>query len=37
MTAVDALVIERLQMPGRRAVAASDFANTRGFVGLVLV
>ena len=37
MTAVDALVIERLQLPGRRAVAASDFANTRGFVGLVLV
>ena len=37
MTGKDALVIERLQLPGRRAVAAADFANTRGFVGLVLV
>jgi len=37
MTAVDALAIERLQLPGRRAVTAADFANTRGFVGLVLV
>lgn len=37
MAAVDALAIERLQLPGRRAVTAADFANTRGFVGLVLV
>ncbi len=37
MTAVDALAIERLQLPGRRAVTAADFANTGGFVGLVLV
>jgi methionyl-tRNA formyltransferase len=37
MTAVDALAIERLQLPGRRAVSAADFANTRGYVGLVLV
>jgi methionyl-tRNA formyltransferase len=37
MTARDALAIERLQLPGRRAVTAADFANTRGFVGLVLV
>ena len=37
MTGRDALAIERLQLPGRRAVAASDFANSRGFVGLVLV
>ena len=36
MTGREALGIERLQLPGRRAVAASDFANTRGFVGLVL-
>jgi methionyl-tRNA formyltransferase len=37
MTARNALAIERLQLPGRRAVTAADFANTRGFVGLVLV
>jgi len=37
MTGKDALAIERLQLPGRRAVAAADFANSRGFVGLVLV
>ncbi len=37
MTGGDALAIERLQLPGRRAVAAGDFANTRGFAGLVLV
>ncbi|MGH8136107.1 MAG: methionyl-tRNA formyltransferase [Steroidobacteraceae bacterium] len=36
MTGRAALAIERLQLPGRREVAASDFANTRGFVGLVL-
>ena len=37
MTGRDALAIERLQLPGRRAVTAADFANTRGYVGLVLV
>ena len=37
MTGRDALALESLQLPGRRAVAAADFANTRGFVGLVLV
>ena len=37
LTGRDALAIERLQLPGRRAVGAADFANTRGFVGLVLV
>jgi methionyl-tRNA formyltransferase len=37
MTGKDALALERLQLPGRRAVGAADFANTRGFVGLVLV
>ena len=37
MTGKDALAIDRLQLPGRRAVGAADFANTRGFVGLVLV
>jgi methionyl-tRNA formyltransferase len=37
MTGADALAIERLQLPGRRAVTAADFANTRGYVGLVLV
>ncbi len=36
MTGGDALVIERLQLPGRRAVDAADFANTRGFAGLVM-
>lgn len=36
MTGKDALAIERLQLPGRRAVGAADFANSRGFVGLVL-
>jgi len=36
MTGGDALAIERLQLPGRRAVTAADFANTRGFAGLVL-
>ena len=36
MTGKDALALERLQLPGRRAVGAADFANTRGFVGLVL-
>jgi methionyl-tRNA formyltransferase len=36
MTGEDALAIERLQLPGRRAVTAADFANTRGYVGLVL-
>jgi methionyl-tRNA formyltransferase len=36
MTGRDALVIERLQMAGRRTVAAADFANTRDLVGLVL-
>ena len=37
MTGRDALAIERLQLPGRRAVSAADFANSGGFVGLVLV
>ena len=37
MTGKGALALERLQLPGRRAVAAADFANTGGFVGLVLV
>jgi methionyl-tRNA formyltransferase len=37
MTGRDALAIERLQLPGRRAVGAADFVNTGGFVGLVLV
>jgi methionyl-tRNA formyltransferase len=36
MTGRNALAIERLQSPGRRAVSAADFANTRDFVGLVL-
>jgi methionyl-tRNA formyltransferase len=36
MTGEAALAIERLQLPGRRAVTAADFANTRGYVGLVL-
>jgi methionyl-tRNA formyltransferase len=36
MTGGAALVIERLQLPGRRAVNAADFANTRGFAGLVM-
>lgn len=36
MTGEDALAIDRLQLPGRRAVTAADFANTRGYVGLVL-
>ena len=31
-----ALAIESLQLPGRRPVAAADFANTRRLVGLVL-
>ena len=37
MTGSDALAIERLQLPGRQAVTAADFANAGGFVGLVLV
>lgn len=37
MTGRDALAIERLQLPGRRAVGAADFVNTGGFIGLVLV
>lgn len=36
MTAEDALVIRRLQLPGRRVVPAADFANARRLVGLVL-
>jgi len=36
MTGRNALAIERLQLPGRRAVSAADLANTRDFVGLVL-
>ncbi len=31
-----ALAIRRLQLPGRRAVAAADFANARRLAGLVL-
>jgi methionyl-tRNA formyltransferase len=36
MTGEQALSIRRLQLPGRRAVPAADFANTRRLVGLVL-
>jgi methionyl-tRNA formyltransferase len=36
MTGRDALVIERLQLPGRRPVEARDFANTRDPTGKVL-
>lgn len=36
MTAEEALAIRRLQLPGRRAVPAADFANARRLVGLVL-
>lgn len=36
MTADQALAIRRLQLPGRRAVAAADFANARRLAGLVL-
>jgi len=36
MTGRNALAIERLQSPGRRAASAADLANTRDFVGLVL-
>ena len=36
MTGRNALGIERLQSPGRNAVSAADFANTRDLVGLVL-
>jgi len=36
MTGADALAIERLQLPGRRPVAAADFARTRPLAGLML-
>ena len=36
MTGEQALAIRRLQLPGRRAVPAADFANARRLVGLVL-
>jgi len=36
MTAEEALAIRRLQLPGRRAVPAADFANARRLIGLVL-
>jgi methionyl-tRNA formyltransferase len=36
MTGRDALVIERLQLPGRRPVEARDFVNARDLTGLVL-
>ncbi|HEY5558863.1 MAG TPA: methionyl-tRNA formyltransferase [Steroidobacteraceae bacterium] len=36
MTAEQALAIRRLQLPGRRAVPAADFANARRLVGQVL-
>jgi methionyl-tRNA formyltransferase len=36
MTGAGALVLEHLQLPGRRPVAAVDFANARKLVGLVL-
>jgi methionyl-tRNA formyltransferase len=36
MTSEEALAIRRLQLPGRRAVPAADFANARRLVGLVL-
>ncbi|HLG53343.1 MAG TPA: methionyl-tRNA formyltransferase [Steroidobacteraceae bacterium] len=36
MTGVGALAIECLQLPGRRPVAAADFARTRPLAGLVL-
>ena len=36
MTGEDALAIEQLQLPGRRAVTAADFANTSDYTGLVL-
>jgi methionyl-tRNA formyltransferase len=36
MTADEALAIRRLQLPGRRAVPAAEFANARRLAGLVL-
>jgi len=36
MTGRDALVIERLQRPGRRPVEARDFVNARDLTGVVL-
>jgi methionyl-tRNA formyltransferase len=36
MTGRDALVIERLQLPGKRPVEARDFANARDLTGVVL-
>ncbi|MCU0976689.1 MAG: methionyl-tRNA formyltransferase [Steroidobacteraceae bacterium] len=36
MTGRDALVIERLQLPGKRPVEASDFVNARDLTGAVL-
>ncbi|MEX1994073.1 MAG: methionyl-tRNA formyltransferase [Steroidobacteraceae bacterium] len=36
MTGDEALAIRRLQLPGRRAVPAADFANARRLAGLVL-
>jgi len=36
MTGAGALAIERLQLPGRRPVAAADFARTRPLAGLLL-
>ncbi len=36
MTAEQALAIRRLQLPGRRAVPAAEFANARRLAGLVL-
>ncbi len=36
MTGRDALVIERLQLPGRRPVEARDFVNARDLAGVVL-
>lgn len=36
MTGSGALLIERLQLPGRRPVAAGDFAHTRRLLGLTL-
>jgi methionyl-tRNA formyltransferase len=36
MTGRDALVIERLQLPGKRPVDARDFANARNLTGAVL-
>ena len=36
MTGRDAVVIERLQLPGKRPVEARDFANARDLTGVVL-